>query len=159
MLLLLFICIVCKTDVTKFLRVSKKGDLSDQLDSGQQAKGHTAPNLRQFDVVLRQYVEYQISTNFQVISTYFFDVISLIEISTLFPRTFFDVISMVEKPALFPRAFFDVEISTVFLLYFFRHNFDGPRIHFVCTYLFRRNFDGKVLASFFLSCKVMETFK
>ena len=53
----------------------------------------------------------------------FFDVISLIEKSTLFPRTFFAVISMVEKYTLLPRAFFDVislvEISTMFLLTFF----------------------------------------
>ena len=82
---------------------------------------------RQIDVdstwILRRYVEDQISTNFHVVSTYFFDVISLVEKSTSFPRTFFDVISMVEKSTLFPRTFFDVisfvEISTVFLLTFF----------------------------------------
>ena len=72
---------------------------------------------------LRRYVEDQIFTNFHVVFTYFFDVISLIEKSTSFPRTFFDVISMVEKSTLFPRAFFDVisfvEISTVFLPTFF----------------------------------------
>ena len=81
--------------------------------------------------ILRGYVEDQISTNFHVISRYFFDVISfprtffneisMVEKSTLFPRTFFDVISMVEKSALFPRTFFDVisfiEISTLFLLF------------------------------------------
>ena len=48
----------------------------------------------------------------------FFSVISLFEISTMFPRTFFDVISMVEKPTLFPPTFFDailmVENSTLF---------------------------------------------
>ena len=38
--------------------------------------------------ILRRYVEDQISTNFDVISTYFFDVISLVEKSTLFPLTF-----------------------------------------------------------------------
>ena len=69
-----------------------------------------------------QYGEDQISTNFHVISTYFFDVISLIEKSTSFPRTFFDIISMVEKSTLFQRTFFNVisfvEISTVFLLTF-----------------------------------------
>ena len=75
-----------------------------------------------------------------VVSTYFFDVISMVEKSTWFPRTFFNVISMVEKSTLLPRAFFDVismvekstlfprtffdvisfiEISTVFLLTFF----------------------------------------
>ena len=80
---------------------------------------------RQIDVdstwILRRYVEDQISTNFHVVSTYFFDVISLIEKSTLFPRTSFDVISMVEKSTSFPRIFFNVisfvEISTVYLLF------------------------------------------
>ena len=56
-------------------------------------------------------------------STYFLDVFSMVEKSTLFPRTFFDVISLVEKSTLFPRTFFDaiclVEISTLFLLTFF----------------------------------------
>ena len=42
--------------------------------------------------ILRRYVEDQISMNFQVISTYVFDVISLIEKCTLLPRTFFDII-------------------------------------------------------------------
>ena len=68
--------------------------------------------------ILRRYVQDQILTNFHVISAYFFDVISLVEESTWFPRTFFDVISMVEKPTLFPRTFFDVilmvEKSTLF---------------------------------------------
>ena len=32
-----------------------------------------------------------------IVSTYLLDVISMVEKSTLFPRTFFDVISMVEK--------------------------------------------------------------
>ena len=58
-----------------------------------------------------------------VVSTYFFDVISLVEKSASFPRTFFDVISMVKKSMLFPRTLFDVismvEISTLFLLTFF----------------------------------------
>ena len=73
--------------------------------------------------ILRRYVEDQISTNFHVISAYFLDVISLVEKSTLFPRTFFDVISMVEKSTFFPRILFDViclvEICTLFLLTFF----------------------------------------
>ena len=55
--------------------------------------------------ILRGYVGNQISTSFHVISMHFFDVISLIEKSTSFPRTFFDVISMVEKSTLFPRIF------------------------------------------------------
>ena len=53
----------------------------------------------------------------------FFAVISMVEKYTLFPHTFFDVISMVKKSTLLPRAFFDVislvEISTMFLLTFF----------------------------------------
>ena len=53
-------------------------------------------------------IEGQISTNLHVIFTYLFDVISLIEEFTLFPRTIFDVILMVEKSTLFPRIFFGV---------------------------------------------------
>ena len=68
--------------------------------------------------ILRRYVQDQISTNFHVISTNFFEVISLIEKSTSFPRTFVDVISMVEKSTLSPRTIFDVvsivEKSTLF---------------------------------------------
>ena len=127
---------------------------------------------RQIDVdstsILRRCVEDQISTNFIVISTYFFDVISLIEKSTSFPRTFFDgrnvhvfffdgrnvhVFSM-----YFIRCNFDVrKIHVVFTCFlqcnfsglkihvvstcFFRRNFDGRKIHVVCTYFFLRNFD------------------
>ena len=58
--------------------------------------------------ILRRYVEDQISTNFHLISAYFFDVSSIVEKSTWFPRTFFDVISLVEKSMWFPRTFFDV---------------------------------------------------
>ena len=68
--------------------------------------------------ILRRYVEEQISTNFHAISTYFFDVISLTEKSSLVPHTFFDAILLVEKSTLFPRTFFDVillvEKSTLF---------------------------------------------
>ena len=70
--------------------------------------------LRQIDVdstwILHRYVEDQISTNFHVISTYFFDVISLIKKYTSFPRTFFGVISMVQKSTLFSLNFFDVTL-------------------------------------------------
>ena len=70
--------------------------------------------LRQIDVdstwILHRYVEDQISTNFHVISTYFFDVISLIKKYTSFPRTFFGVISMVQKSTLFSLDFFDVTL-------------------------------------------------
>ena len=38
--------------------------------------------------ILHRHVKDQISKNFQVVSTYFFDVISMVEKSTLFPRTF-----------------------------------------------------------------------
>ena len=73
--------------------------------------------------ILCGYVKNQILTNFHVISTYFFDVILLIEKSMSFPRTFFDVISMIEKSALFLRTFFDVismvEKSTLLLRAFF----------------------------------------
>ena len=60
--------------------------------------------------ILRRYDKDQISTNFHVFGTYFFDVILLIEKSTLFPLTFFDVILMIWKSTLFARTFFD-EIS------------------------------------------------
>ena len=90
--------------------------------------------------ILRRYVKDEVSTNFHVISTYFFDVISLVEkstsvprtffnvisliaISTFFPSTFFDVNSMLEKFTLFPGTFFNVislvEKSTLFPLTFF----------------------------------------
>ena len=58
--------------------------------------------------ILRRFVKEQIWTNFHVISTYFLDVILLIEKSTSFPRNFFDVISLVEKSTLFWRTFFNV---------------------------------------------------
>ena len=41
--------------------------------------------------ILSRYVEDQILTNFHVISTYFFDVISMVEISTFFPTCFFSM--------------------------------------------------------------------
>ena len=64
-----------------------------------------------------------------VVSTYFFDVISMVEKSTLFPRTFFDVISMVEICTLFLLTFFDVILM------------------------------GKDLTSFLVSCKLIKTFE
>ena len=78
---------------------------------------------------LRRYVEVQNSTNFQVISAYFFNKISMDEKSSLFPRTFFDVISMVEICTLFLLTFFDVILM------------------------------GKDLTSFLVSCKLMKTFE
>ena len=82
---------------------------------------------RQIDIlwtwILRAYVKDGISANVDVISMYFFDVISLIEKSTSFPRTFFDVILMVEKSSLFPSTFLDVismvKKSTLFPRTFF----------------------------------------
>ena len=55
--------------------------------------------------ILRRYMEYQILTNFHVISTYFFDVISPIKKSTSSSHTFFDLTSMVEKSTLFLLTF------------------------------------------------------
>ena len=96
--------------------------------------------------ILRRYVEDQISTNFHVISAYFFDVILIVEKSTWFPRTFFDVISLVEKFTWFSHTLFDVismvEICTLFLLTFFDVNLMG-----------------KDLTSFLVSCKLMKTFQ
>ena len=69
--------------------------------------------------ILRRCVKDQTSTNFYVISAYFFDVISLIEKSMPFPHTFFNVISMVEKSRLLPRTFFDVILTQVVSTYFF----------------------------------------
>ena len=111
--------------------------------------------------IIRRYVEDQISTNFHVISTYFFDAISLIEKSTSFPRNFFDVISLVEKSTLFPRTFFDVismvEISMVFLLTFFDLILMVEK-----STLFARTFFDKISmnsTSFLVSCKLMKTFE
>ena len=96
--------------------------------------------------ISRRYVEGPISTNFHVIFTNFFDVISMVEKSTWFPRTFFNVISMVEKSALFPRTFISVismvEICTLFLL-----AFSGVILM------------GKDLISFLVSYKLMKTFE
>ena len=88
--------------------------------------GHTTSNSTW---ILRRYVEDQISTNFYVISAYFFDVISMAEKSTLFPRTFVDVISMVEICTLFLLTFFDLILM------------------------------GKNSTSFLVSCKLMKTFE
>ena len=80
--------------------------------------------------VLRRYVEDQISTNFHLISEYFFDVISIVEKSTLFPHTFFQC------------NFDDLKIHIV-STYYYRCNFKGRNMHIVFTYFFRRNFDGQ----------------
>ena len=97
------------------------------VQDGGIAKPTTMGIPRRIDVdstwILHRYVEDQISTNFHVVSTYFFDVVLLIEKSTSFPRSFFAVVSMVEKSTLFPRTFYDgmlmVEKSTLFSRTFF----------------------------------------
>ena len=130
--------------------------------------------------ILRRYVECQISTNFRVISAYFFDVISMVEKSTWFPRTFFDVISLVEKFTWFPRTFFYVtsmvEKSTWFPRTFFvvismvekptlfpRTFICAISMVEICTLFSLTFFDvtlmGKDLASFLVSCKIMKTFE
>ena len=60
---------------------------------------------------------------------YFFDVISMVEKSTLFPPTFIGVISMVDICTLFLLTIFDVILM------------------------------GKDLASFLVSCKLIKTFE
>ena len=96
--------------------------------------------------ILYRYVEDQILMNFRFISTYFFDVILLIEKSTPFTRTFLDLISMVKKFTLFPRTLFDVismvEKSTLF-----------PRTCFNVILM------GKNSTSFLVSWKQMKTFE
>ena len=93
--------------------------------------------------ILHGYVEDQISTNFHVVSTYFFDVISLIEISTYFFRRNFDGRRIHVVFTYFFRCNFDGRKIRVVSTYFFRCNFDGRKIHFVSTYFCRCNFDGQ----------------
>ena len=58
--------------------------------------------------ILHRYVKDQILMNFHVISTYFFNVILMIEKSTSFFLQFFDVISMLKKSTSFRHTFFVV---------------------------------------------------
>ena len=88
---------------------------------------------------LRRYFEVQNSTNFHVISAYFFDVISMDEKSTLFPRTVFDVILMVEKSTLFPRTFIGAILLVIKSTLFPRTLFDVISIAEKST-LFPRTF-------------------
>ena len=134
--------------------------------------------------LLCRYVEDQIWANFHVISTNFFDIISLIEKSkscpsaffdaismveksTLFLRTFIDVISMVEKSTLEPRTFFCVislfEISTAFLLTFLNLILMVEK-----STLFARTFFDKISTNsifdknfvfFWVSFELMKTFE
>ena len=96
--------------------------------------------------ILRRYVEDQISTNFHVISAYFFDVISIVKKSMWFPCTFFDVILLLEKLTWFPRTFFDVTSLVEKVTWFPRTIFDVILM-------------GKDLTSLLLSCKLMKTFE
>ena len=113
--------------------------------------------------ILRRYVENQISTNFRVISAYFFDVISMVEKPTWFPRTFFDVISMFEKSTLFPRTFFDVNSMVEKSTLFSRAFISAISIVETCTLFLLTFFDvismGKDLALFLVSCRLVKTFE
>ena len=98
-----------------------------------------------------------------VVSTYFFGRNSLVEKSTLFPRTFFDVISMAEKSMLFPRTLFDV-ISLVETSTLFRRTFFDIILMVEKSVLFPRTFFDVILMcknsiSFLVSCKLMKTFE
>ena len=113
--------------------------------------------------ILRRYVEDQISTNFHVISAYFFDVISMVEKSTWFPRTLFNVISLVEKPTWFPRTFFDVISLVEKFTWLPPTLFDIISMVEICTLFLLTFFDvilmGKDLTSFLVSRKLMKTFE
>ena len=113
--------------------------------------------------IRRRSVEDQILTNFHIISLYFFDVISLFEKFTLFPRTFFDVIWMIEKSTLFPHTFIGV-ISLVQKSTFLpRTFFDEICLVDICTLFLLTFLDvilmGKNSTSFLVSCKLMKTLK
>ena len=83
-----------------------------------------------------------------VVSTYFFDVISITEKSTSFRRTWFDAVSKGEKSTLFQRTLFDAismsKKSTSFQCTFFDLiSMDGKLAFFRC--IFWCNFDGKLM--------------
>ena len=111
----------------------------------------------------RRYVEDQIQTNFHVISSYFFDVIWLVQKSTLFPRTFFGVISMVKKSTLFPRTFICVILMVEKSTLFPRTFFDVICLVEISRFFVLTFFDvilmGKNSTSFLVSCKLMKTFE
>ena len=113
--------------------------------------------------ILRRYVEDQISTNFRVISSYFFDVISMVEKSASFPCTFFDLISMVKKSTLFPHTFYDVISMTEKSTLLPRTFFNEISMVEICTLFLLTFFDvilmGKNSTSFLVSCKLMKTFE
>ena len=142
--------------------------------------GHTTSNPRRFDVDITsirrranfdefpRHFRVLFRCNFDgrkihVVSTYFFDVISLVEKFTWFPRTFFDVISMVEKSTWFPRTFFDVISLVEKSTWFPRTFFDVISMVEICTLFLLNFFDvilmRKNLTSFLVSCKLMKTFE
>ena len=98
-----------------------------------------------------------------VVSTYFFDVISIVEKSTWFPRTLFDVTSLVEKSMWFPRTFLDVISMVEKSTWFPRTFFDVISMVEICTLFLLTFFDvilmGKDLTWFLVSCKLMKTFQ
>ena len=108
----------------------------------------------------------------------FFDVTSMVEKSTLFPRTLFDLILMVKKSTLFSRTVIGVismvEKSTLFSRTFITVNSmvekstSSPRTFFdliclvkICTLLLLTFFVvilmGNNSTSFLVSCKLMKT--
>ena len=123
-------------------------------------------------LIPRRYYIDTSKTKFRQIYAYFFNVISLIEKfdvtsmvqkSTSFPRTFFGVISMVEKSTLFPHTFFDlislVEISTLFSLTFFDVILMVEKSTLFAHTSLEKNLDEqKFDFAFGFSCKLMKTF-
>ena len=92
--------------------------------------------------LLRRYVEDQISANFHVISTYFFDLISMVEKSTFHSTYSF-------------CCNFDGRKIHVVSTYFYRCNFAGQKFHVVSTYFFRCSFDDRkihVVSTYFFPC-------
>ena len=113
--------------------------------------------------ILHRYVEDQISANFHVISTYFFDVISWSKNPRRFHVLFwsnFDGRKIHVVSTYFFRCNFAGRKMLVVSTYFFQCNFDGRTIHVVCTYLFSMKFRReKIWRRFWLSCKPMKTFE
>ena len=126
--------------------------------------GHTTSNRRRFNIdITSMHREKKKSINFHLISTYFFDVFSMGEKSTLFHRTFFDVMS--EKLTSFRRTFFDVNSISEKSISFWRTSFGATSMSeistsFRCAFLdlisinekstlfccyFRCNLDGKLI--------------
>ena len=108
--------------------------------------------------ILCWYVENQILTNFQVISTYFFDVILLIEKSMSFPRSFFGVISMTEKTTLFPRSSFVLISLVEWSKLLPRTFFDVVSLvkNSTCTYFFDEILTGRNRTSFLVKLQANE---